>query len=104
MPSEDVKDIVEENALSEIKKQNRLLKLEMNKKPLIFAIVDPFSKLAYQDNILTSIIYTLTRLGAAVPRDKKNNRIGPHYFSELWELKCIYFKKIFIFFYIRENY
>ena len=72
MPSEDVKDIVEENALSEIKKQNRLLKLEMNKKPLIFAIVDPFSKLAYQDNILTSIIFKLTCLGAAVPRAKLN--------------------------------
>ena len=47
LESERVKEIVAENKLTNIKKENEILKAKASIKPLVLAFVSPFTSLAY---------------------------------------------------------
>ena len=57
--SERVKEIVTENKLTHIKKENEALKAKASMKPLVLAFISPFTSLAYNVSFILTIRYRL---------------------------------------------
>ena len=59
LETERVKEIVTENKLTHIKKENEALKAKASMKPLVLAFVSPFTSLAYNVSFMLTIRYRL---------------------------------------------
>ena len=59
LETERVKEIVTENKLTHIKKENEALKAKASMKPLVLAFISPFTSLAYNVSFILSIRYRL---------------------------------------------
>ena len=59
LETERVKEIVTENKLTHIKKENEALKAKASMKPLVLAFISPFTSLAYNVSFILTIRYRL---------------------------------------------